>query len=417
MNKKINKKTYKKYRFKKIGKIKKNNKNKKKTNNENYINIHIKNLHIIVDNFYSKRFVGFVNKNFDKENHVFVLRKTEKLKYINPKDYNNVFSLDLKEIKSLCDLSNKVFIHFLKDDFVKIVDRCEENNKFYWVIWGADLYNYIEIDLFDEATKEFIIEKNLKNAEELSIATKKPRKNHKQRLRVINKISYILATAKGDYELVKANYDTKAKYIPFVYPNPIDFYLYDKEHEKTIIDSHYDFKKDYKYVILLGNSGYETNNHVDILYKLKDIDSKEFCVVVPLSYGKKEYIEELIKKGKELLGEQFIPLKSFLKPEEYLSVLNQVDVGIMNHKRQQGMGNINLLLYLGKKVYMNEEVTYFSYLQEIGAKIFSINELNISSLNEIITMSEAYKISNQNTIKEFFSDRKAKEYMSKIFLQ
>lgn len=410
MNNNINKKY-------KSNKLRKLNSNNNKSNKEKNNSKHIKNLHIIVDNFYSRRLIEFVNMNFDKNKHVFALRETEKLKYIDPQNYANVKRLDLKDIKNLSDMSKKVFIHFLKDDFVKIIDRCEGKNKFYWIIWGADLYNYIDIDLYGESTKEFLVEKNLKNVEEISRKAKKPRKNYKQRLRVIKKISYILATAKGDYNLVKSNYDTNAKYIPFAYPNPIDFATYDKECEENISNSQYDFKKDYKYVILLGNSGYETNNHLDILYKLKDIDSKEFCVVVPLSYGKRKYIEELILKGKELLGEQFIPLKAFLKPEEYIAILNQVDIGIMNHKRQQGMENINLLLYLGKKVYMNEEVTYYSYLQEIGVKVFSISEINISSLKEMFAISEDCKKINKEAIKEFFGDKKVKEYMSKVFEQ
>ena len=38
----------------------------------------------------------------------------------------------------------------------------------------------------------------------------------------------------------------------------------------------------------------------------------------------------------------------------YISFLGSIDIGIFNNNRQQGMGNITNLLYLGKKVYLSK---------------------------------------------------------------
>lgn len=54
--------------------------------------------------------------------------------------------------------------------------------------------------------------------------------------------------------------------------------------------------------------------------------------------------------GINLFGDNFILLTEFLSPEEYAKILANVDVAIFAHRRQQALGNILALIYIGKKV-------------------------------------------------------------------
>ena len=75
----------------------------------------------------------------------------------------------------------------------------------------------------------------------------------------------------------------KAKQVQFSYGFPI------KANNKLIF-----FTSGNK--ILVGNSGNESNNHIDIYYKLKDFNLKERKVISPLSYGGSiKYINNVIK--------------------------------------------------------------------------------------------------------------------------
>ena len=47
----------------------------------------------------------------------------------------------------------------------------------------------------------------------------------------------------------------------------------------------------------------------------------------------------------------------------------------MNHLRQQGAGNVSAMLYMGKKVYLNEANPLFDFYRKLGVRIFSIDEL------------------------------------------
>jgi hypothetical protein len=56
-----------------------------------------------------------------------------------------------------------------------------------------------------------------------------------------------------------------------------------------------------------------------------------------------------------------------------------MDIAIMNHRRQQGLGNIIPLLYLGKKVFLRHDASSFPFLSLAGCTIFDTCTLNRSN--------------------------------------
>jgi hypothetical protein len=94
---------------------------------------------------------------------------------------------------------------------------------------------------------------------------------------------------------------------------------------------------------------------------------------------------------------------------KYLELLGQIDIAVFAHKRQQGMGNTISLLGLGKKVYMRNDITPWAMFEELGVKVFSVDELVLEPIDAII------KINNIKKIRETFSDRKLIAQYSKIF--
>ena len=47
----------------------------------------------------------------------------------------------------------------------------------------------------------------------------------------------------------------------------------------------------------------------------------------------------------------------------------------MNHVRQQAVGNIVIMLYLGAKIFLRQECPTYTYFRDQGAVVFSIQEL------------------------------------------
>ncbi|MBO0583150.1 hypothetical protein EXQ44_15140 [Clostridium botulinum] len=369
---------------------------------------YIKNLHLMYDNFYNKRFIEFVNENFPQNEHKFIIIKPVdyELKYIDNVDkYDNVEILYLEyfEFKLYYHVksSEKVFIHYLYDYICEFIYKydIEKDVELNWIVWGGDLYEYIKFELYDEKTKEAVKYKYDKN---IFLKNYYGKENGKHRIEAIKKIGNIMTVCEEEYNILEKNFKIKAKNQYFFYPNPVKY-----ENIKINLNKQCNLKNKFKYAILLGNSGDPSNNHIDILYELKKFNDKNFCIICPLSYGDENYISIIIDIGTKLFGSKFIPLRDFLNPREYCYILEQVDVVIMNHRRQQAVSNILALIYLGKKIYMKNLNPFSMFLNDINIATFSIDLFKQSSWEEIFNYSS--NISNMNKVKliDYFNEKTA----------
>ena len=129
--------------------------------------------------------------------------------------------------------------------------------------------------------------------------------------------------------------------------------------------------------ILLGNSALPTNNHEDGLALLAGMGASLYGrkVIAPLSYGDREYAERVAASGRAAFGVNFIPLMDFLSMEDYTRTISSCSHVIMNHRRQQALGNIVIMLHLGATVFLREESPAFAFFKGQGAHLWSVQEL------------------------------------------
>ena len=140
--------------------------------------------------------------------------------------------------------------------------------------------------------------------------------------------------------------------------------------------------------IIIGNSGHATGNHLDVFEKIKNykLSGK---IVVPLSYGNKEYIDEILPEGRAILGEKFAPLTEFCALEAYNDILSRCGVAILNCRRQQAVGNTIALIWFGSKVFLSDKNPFFHYLRRIGVKLFSYeDDFDQAACNILLTAEE-----------------------------
>ena len=69
---------------------------------------------------------------------------------------------------------------------------------------------------------------------------------------------------------------------------------------------------------------------------------------------------------------------------EYTKRLASVDIAIFNAARQNGLGNIYQLLYMGKKVYLNTKNSLYAFLRQKGFEVHDVQELKTVTYNEFI---------------------------------
>ncbi len=331
-------------------------------------------VHCIVLDKFIPPFINFVKKHFQNDEHQFVFLHGEIYEYGLEPDKQNIWFTDFQTIPEFVNYlknADKIIIHGLWSDF--FMDILYKNafllKKSYWIMWGGDFYF--------------------------------PEKQSDKKKKIIKKMGNLITDVKSDYELAKKWYGAKGKlHRCFGYPsNLYKDYEIGKKYTSSIN-------------ILLGNSADPTNNHVEILERLEKYKDKNIKIYTPLSYGNQNYADFVIEKGKNIFGEKFIPLKEFLPYDEYLKLLTEIDIAIFNHNRQQAMGNIIVLLGLGKKVYIRDDVTSWNYFKDLQIAVFNINEkINLKPLDISISKENIFKIKN------YFNEENLKNQWEKIFME
>lgn len=377
------------------------------------------NIHFHIDSTYTQEVISFINSNFSNEKNIHIITgDIQDLKFVKPYSFTNIHVVDykkLREIKKMKNIIEKIkednircFYHYLSNESI-ILTRLlglskEERN---WFLWGADLYAYIDYNLYSQKTKRVI--KQIRNNKGSflkrlfrSIAYKMMFAVRRNFLKSLDKI---ITWNKGDYKLACDYFGISPMY---------DEYSYNFGMEKSKHLEEYK-KKSKEKMVLVGNSGDSSNNHIDIYEALTRVKG-DFKVLSFLTYGDPVYIEKIIKIGYEILGEKFIPITNHMEREEYFDFIENIDVVIMNHYRQQGVGNIVSLLQKGKKVYMNDFVTTFEYLIGNDVKVYSIKEMmDVLTIDELINYDSEIKQSNSEIIYDLFSDEVALKRLKNIF--
>src|SRR5690606_8564482 len=120
-------------------------------------------------------------------------------------------------------------------------------------------------------------------------------------------------------------------------------------------------------------SAFYTNNHLEAFELLKNIDLGKKKIICPLSYGNRNYAKKIADKGKKRWKDNFVPLFKLMPLHEYNEYLRLCGIVIMNNYRQQAVGNILTMIWMGAKVFLNEETSLYKYLKRIGVFVFSIS--------------------------------------------
>lgn len=236
-----------------------------------------------------------------------------------------------------------------------------------WVIWGKDLYFYklsTKKTVFHEIYEWF-------------------------RKKCFKNIGKIVTILEGDYSRLQQWYDVTGKHIVC---NDLYHYAVDTQIGEIVANELSDK------IILLGNSGSVTNRHIEAIDKIKSCTniSKIYC---PLSYGgNKKYYQKVIAYGKEVFGDKFVPLVDFMQRDAYEDMLNSVDIGIFNYNRQEGLGNIWMLMFLGKTIYLNKDTSTGEFFDEFDIRYIDFSEGIKGEKVEILSEVELKK--NQTKLGE-----------------
>jgi hypothetical protein len=172
-----------------------------------------------------------------------------------------------------------------------------------------------------------------------------------RKLSVLNMFEIIVPVMPGDYYLLKDRYPIAAKLWHLNYVNP------------ALVDCKEQFVSGSN--ILLGNSASYSNNHIEAIDNLANIDLQGRRVIIPLSYGDNNVAEIVKDYAIDKLGSNTCsPLLNFLPFHEYDNILRTCSIVIMNHLRQQAVGNVVQALLSGAHLYLQRKSTVYQFLRQ-----------------------------------------------------
>lgn len=331
--------------------------------------------HIALDEKFIDAAYRIFETAYPNKNVFFIVTQNKNFRFIKKAKgtlIHPVTLLSKKFINSL-DQYEMVFLHWMDGLRMQLLVLASPSVKFIWLGWGGDYYDAFiysrQEDMLLKKTALLFHKLRLQsNRLTFDQILKKTAKfflyRQIDKKEAINRVDFFSPVLEEDFDLVKKSLPNfKAQYLPWNYGTLEDDMLSGLELSEITGEN-----------ILIGNSATPENNHLDCFDILNDVDLTKRQIICPLSYGVAAYGEFIKQAGVQRFGKSFTPLTEFMPVREYVKIISTCSCVIMNHIRQQAMGNIVIMMYLGAKIFLQESNPAYHFFKERGALIFSVDE-------------------------------------------
>lgn len=326
-------------------------------------------VHIVRDEKFIDAAYSMFERAFPGENEYLLFSSEISFKYlkkVKPKVYSDLLVYIPAIVRRLVK-GDVVIFHAIDNTSLKILEAISGRCKTIWLGWGFDYYGFIDLDLYEKNTGHILngqssfFEKIKAGLFDVFGKGKYP-KNVRE---LINRFDVFSPVIYEDYVMLARSFDAfKPEFLPWNYGTLEDDLI--RGFESKNIDGNN---------FLLGNSSAPTNNHFEIIDKLSKLNLDAEKVIVPLSYGNSECRKLVVGYASQRLGDRFLPLLDFMPIDDYVTIIQSCSNVVMNHIRQQGLGNIVISLYLGAKVYLNPKSPLYDFFKKNGLFVFTTEEI------------------------------------------
>ena len=320
-------------------------------------------------------------------------RSQKALQYI---ESDKAQSCGFSKIQSL--LADKsvtgVVFHTLPDRWLPLLSYINDRVSVAWIGWGCDFYSTLLAPVYpypygvlEPLTQDLAEKTNISFKDKLRAGVSAPgllpgllyRRLKKAFLAKpvdyssnIYRIDIFSPILKAEWQLArKLDTNFKADYLPWSYATAerLNIVLSCPETEKMNI--------------LIGNSSTLTNNHFDafaFIAKCGELRSST-RVIVPLSYGDKSLALKIMERGRYYFGDRFQPLTELLPLSRYAELVASCHTVMMNHARQQAMGNISIAALKGSRIVLNPRSLVTEELKSWGIHFQTTAAAELGPLN------------------------------------
>ncbi|RFS18732.1 hypothetical protein DVR12_27190 [Chitinophaga silvatica] len=344
------------------------------------------NYHLMVDDKFINDFITDAEKAAPGNNTYIIDTTKDKCRFVQSDlplfvpFYTSRFAAILKSITA----KDKVFIHWASDQAIKAVLALPPDVVVSMFFWGGDIveipvsrfktttFGPLSLQYFQKNEERPKVKWNPKRPKRLLTTFAQRYLNYngveKEIIRTrelfFKRLNFFFNWSYIDYQWVLRHYTTSAAYKYFYYnfnPKP-------SAEEQQFLNAP---KNNQVTTILVGNSDTSSNNHLEALQALSVYKDQHIKLVIPLSYGNKEYGDLIEKEAISIFGKDKVTtIRGFMERSKYYELLSTVDVAVMYHFRTQAAGNTLALLYRGKKVFIHSNSTTYEFLKTNDITIY-----------------------------------------------
>jgi len=326
------------------------------------------NLHLVSDSTFFKSIITLFESCAPGENLYWVEVPNDGCKIQNVQHHDKIVPFVSGQVPDKKALGNPqaVFCHYLSSYSMQFIPWITPATRMFWFSWGGDLYPYCwpKERLYKPMTYRFLMEEHaLRHSFVFSRVKSLARTIRNRALphfdlrgQAVKRMDFCSTIVPTEYPIMQTLSGFRARQVRFNYGS-IEELVSGLDNQEINGEN-----------ILVGNSNTATANHVDAFRHIAESVTPIGDVIVPLSYGSGSgrYRNFVIERGKYFFGSRFTPLLNFLPFSDYTRILSTCSTAVFNHIRQQALGNIILLTWLGTNVFINSENPIYQHFKNIG---------------------------------------------------
>lgn len=141
-------------------------------------------------------------------------------------------------------------------------------------------------------------------------------------------------------------------------------------------------KKENLVKVCVGHSGFAKDNHVELIKRLKVYENENIKLFFVLTYGNEKYIESLINLIPDLWEGQYEVVRDHMPFDEYAFFMKKMDIIILDGQDSYAIGNLDMALFLGKKLFLNKKGILAKTLKKENIPFASTDKIGAVSFDE-----------------------------------
>jgi len=392
-------------------------------------------VHLMPDEKFIDAFIELSEEIADPGGNVYFVRKKEPFQLVNH-PLAKAKLLGDSELELMIDAlgeGDEVYLHFMGNDVTNwLANRKPLSARVTWIFWGAEFFQFMDNEIYSPYTKAYTEAK--KATEEAKINATKfsrfpilnqyRRYLYKEKIKKTTKLHFdtyqnaldrvdtIMHYNQLDVDLIKSVFNYRGGFQYFHYPAAVSY----NEVENFIQNNKPPIEiKPNTINLWIANSASASSNHKDAVMKIKALQNPNIHIWMPANYGNADYLAFLEQEVAPIMPGQVTLITDYMSFGMFAATIAAMDVSVLWHIRSQAFGNVQMLLYLGKKVFMHPQSTLYQMLIAQGYKIWSIDDIDNDTLAS--KLSEEDNAINRQKIALEFSKQGSKATIENAYLR